>query len=531
MSELTGTCSRCNTPVNTEFVMPGGLRRHETITSDLFVSDPCFVRDVIEFKDSGRLIFIAPKGRPTVEGEQPNFAVICRKLIVNGGNKPISVTPCNPGDPGTRYGSTNVITWDQRLHGAAAGAPPAPTPPQTADDVVGTAGAAGNTGDNGVNAPAKLSIFALEVEVLNGGHLVVDWGGQDGGDGGKGQNGGRGGKGSKGSGGSDESWPSSGCKTETGDGMVGATGGRGGDGGQGGRGGDAGFTAVISTPANIGSGGVFQSSSIIFVNDGGLGGHGGKGGNHGQGGPGGPPGKKSSECDAGNQGPDGSPGDDGTDITTPGASGASKGVHTEAAVSGTCADLVPLQLVFNPIGTPIKVCRCFSGSGDADISLTGQFLDQVASIATSLAGVTATRKASSTDTQLDLKIAMTGASATGVGNLIFTPLLGPAQTLNSAIEVGKTQITAIAPNTAARGGAVTVTITGQCFDVAAPVHDVTVSGLGADALNVAVVDDLTMTCQISITATAAVGARSVTVKAGSGLSPCQHTLVNGFTIT
>ena len=51
------------------------------------------------------------------------------------------------------------------------------------------------------------------------------------------------------------------------------------------------------------------------------------------------------------------------------------------------------------------------------------------------------------------------------------------------------------------------------------------------ALNVAVVDDLTMTCQISITATAAVGARSVTVKAGSGLSPCQHTLVNGFTIT
>jgi hypothetical protein len=67
--------------------------------------------------------------------------------------------------------------------------------------------------------------------------------------------------------------------------------------------------------------------------------------------------------------------------------------------------------------------------------------------------------------------------------------------------------------------------------VTAAVHDVTVSGLGADALNVAVVDDLTMTCQISITATAATGARSVTVKAGAALGPCQHTLVNGFTIT
>lgn len=530
MSELTGTCSRCNAPVNTEFAA-GGLRRHETISSALFVSDACFVRDVIEFKDSGQLIFVTPLEPQNVERGQPSFAVICRKLIINGGNKPVSVTPCRPGDPGTQYGNTNVITWDRRLHAAANGATPPPPPPQTADGVKGTAGAVGQPGRDGAHAPAKLTVFALEVEVLNGGHLVVDWAGQDGGDGGRGQNGGRGGRGLKGSAGDDESWPGSGCDTPTGDGGVGATGGDGAAGGPGGKGGDAGLTAVISTPANLAPGGVFASPSLIFVNDGGLGGTHGKFGGQGMGGPGGPPGTKSSECAPGNPGLDGDAGADGPDITTPGPSGAPRGVVREAAVSGTCADQAPLPLVFDPIATPIKVCRCFSGSGSAQISITGQFLGQVDSVATSLAGVTATKQATSTDTQLDLKIQVTAASATGVGNLVFTPLLGPPQTLNAAIAVGSCQITSITPSTGARGSAMTVTITGQCFDPGGAVHDVVVSGLGVDALNVAVVDDQTMTCQMTITGTAAVGTRSVTVKAGQALGPCQHTLVNGFTIT
>ena len=193
--------------------------------------------------------------------------------------------------------------------------------------------------------------------------------------------------------------------------------------------------------------------------------------------------------------------------------------------------MIPRPMVFDPIAQPIKLCRCFSGSGSGDISITGQHLDQVDTVSTSLAGVTATKKASSTPTQLDLKIQITAASATGVGNLIFKPVLGSNQTLTGAIDIGKCQVTSIVPNTGARGSTVLVTITGQCFDVTGSVHDVTVSGLGVDALNVAVVDDQTMTCQIQMSATTALGTRDITVKAGSGLSPCQHTLISGFTIT
>jgi hypothetical protein len=530
MTELQNVCSRCNADVNAQFNTPGGLRQREIITTDLFWSQPCFVRDIIEFRDAGRLIFQTSKEVPGPEGGQPNYAVICRRLIINGGNKPMTLTPCNPGDPGTRYERTNVITWDRRLHGAPNGAPPPPKPPDGPQGVLGTDGVTGNAGSSGSSAPRKLTVFALEVDVQNGGHLVIDWGGQDGGDGGRGQNGGRGGRGNKGSAGQDESWPGGGCETPTGDGGTGMTGGRGGDGGPGGQGGDGGTTVVISTPANLA--GVFSSSSIVFVNDAGLGGRGGQGGLHGAGGPGGPPGNRSSDCDPGNPGADGTPGDDGTDIVTSGASGAPGHLAPfEPVAPGTCADKAPVAMVFDPIASPFKICRCFSGSGSGDISITGQFLDQVDTVTTSLAGVTATKKASSTDTQLDLKIQVTAASALGVGNLIVKPVLGPTQNLAGAIDVERCQINTITPNTGARGATVGVTIVGECFDVTAPFHDVVIGGLGVNAVNVAVVDDQTMTCQIEIASGAATGARDVTVRAGAALSPCQHALIGGFTVT
>src|ERR1043165_2298344 len=117
MSDLRCVCSLCNADITTVFTAPP-RQPPVVISADVPVTTACFVADQIEFLDKGRLIFDTSQNRP-------EYAVICRKLIVNGGNKPINVNPCNPGDPGDRY-NTNVITWDGRLKAAADGGPFSP---------------------------------------------------------------------------------------------------------------------------------------------------------------------------------------------------------------------------------------------------------------------------------------------------------------------------------------------------------------------------------------------------------------------
>jgi hypothetical protein len=112
MSDLSDVCTLCKADITAQFTAPPRLPP-VVISADLHVSKPCFVADQIEFLDKGRLIF-------DISSNNFEYAVICRKLIVSGGNKPININPCNPGDPGTRY-NTNVITWNGRLTAASAG--------------------------------------------------------------------------------------------------------------------------------------------------------------------------------------------------------------------------------------------------------------------------------------------------------------------------------------------------------------------------------------------------------------------------
>ena len=103
--------------------------------------------------------------------------------------------------------------------------------------------------------------------------------------------------------------------------------------------------------------------------------------------------------------------------------------------------------------------------------------------------------------------------------------------MTGAINVEVCQATAIVPATGLHGTTVPVTITGTSFDPSAALHNVSVSGLGVNAVNIAVVDDQTMTCDFIIDPTAAKNIRDVTVAAGPALSPCQYTLIQSFTIT
>jgi hypothetical protein len=204
--------------------------------------------------------------------------------------------------------------------------------------------------------------------------------------------------------------------------------------------------------------------------------------------------------------------------------------------SGSCSSLLPIPLQLPAASAlPLQTfIRCFSGSASGDLSVIGQDLDQVASVSTSLTGVTASIKNSSTDTELDLSIAVAANSALGTGDLIFTYTFPPGktQTLSGAIVVEACTATSISPTSGAQGAApFTVTITGTGFDPTATNHNVSVSGLGVNVSNVAVVDDQHMTCTFEVDTTAAKTTRDVTVTAGSGLGPCSYTLVQSFTVT
>jgi hypothetical protein len=536
MSDLSAVCAYCSTDINSVFVT--GPRTTVTISGQQIVTDPCFVADEIIFTGQGQLIFqIMPVN---VRQEGPvDCAVICRKLTVQGGGQPINLNPCNPGDPGTRYNNTNLITYAERLSPIPAAGPISPpnAAPGATPGAVGTTGVQGNPGTSGGHGlTGTLTVVALEVNVASGGNLVMDWAGEDGGDGGPGQNGGNGAKGATGNNGSDASWPSSGCDTATGNGGTGGDGGPGGPGGTGGQGGNANPLIVISTPANL-SGVFSDSSKITFVTQS-VGGNGGKGGHGGGAGAGGDPGHPSSSCGAGSKG---DPGNSLIGVTAnaglPGPPGTSLPRKFDVIdTSGSCSSLLPIPLQLPAASAlPLQTfIRCFSGSASGDLSVIGQDLDQVASVSTSLTGVTASIKNSSTDTELDLSIAVAANSALGTGDLIFTYTFPPGktQTLSGAIVVEACTATSISPTSGAQGAApFTVTITGTGFDPTATNHNVSVSGLGVNVSNVAVVDDQHMTCTFEVDATASKTTRDVTVTAGSGLGPCSYTLVQSFTVT
>ncbi len=528
MSDLSTVCTLCQTQINSQF---GSTRTAQVINTHMTVTGPCFVADEITFSNNGWLVF--QPNTQTQGDDQQEFAVICRKLTIDGGKQPVNTTPCKPQDPGSRYDGTNLITWTGRLTPASSGsaiAPPAPPPPGSGNN--GTDGSPGNSGASGGNPvgskrTATLVIVALEVQVLNKGNLVVDWSGQDGGDGGPGQVGGNAASGTTGNDGSDASWPSSGCDTATGNGGNGGNGGSGGSGGIGGNGGNAGQIIVISTAQNVAPSGPFRDQDTVTFITKSHGGEGGKGAKGGNGGHGGPPGAKSSECGAGSRGADGS---DNTTIAPDGSAGnpgASTVTQFETVATGTCADRFPRPLVFNPSPSQTYY-RCPAGAASADLTLTGQYLDQIASVSTSLAGVTAAIDNSSTDTQLDLTLSIAANSATGVGNLTFTYMFPPTltQALAGAIDVEISQAVSIAPISGARGSTVNVTLTGD-FDPTASHFDVSVSGAGVTVGTVTFVNDTTLTCSFVIDPTAGRNLRDVTLKAG----PCQSTLVQSFEVT
>ena len=559
MADINQLCDFCKNKVETVFMDPGGTRDLATIASTVYTNEQCFVADEIRFLNGGQLVFTPEGGRENPEGEYfRDYFVICRKLTIIGGNRPGNFNPCGPDDPGRTYSNNNVITWYHRLETPPDASAPSP---MTADDGTGhdrnkwtddnnpngnsgahgtdgSDGGVGNKGRGGIRAPS-ITLIALEVEFSGiTDHLTIDFNGQVGAKGGRGQNGGEGGNGMGGrNGDSDTTWPGTGCDRQPGNGGNGGDGGNGGAGGDGGRGGDGGAITVWSTNDLLNS--VFLSGSFSYVNGGATGGAGGLGGVGGRAGRGGNPGFPTSQCDNANSGVDGVEGSPQGLANGPGST-ANQGVSEGPGNAGpaplfetlpegdTCADMIPLAAEILPPGVqPAVVCRGFSSAASENVSMSGVNLAQINGVSTSLAGVTASIRATSNDTQLDLTIDMTSNSDVGQGDLIFSRIFGPDHIEANAITVQRFEVTAVAPGTGGRGETVDLTITGTCFDIAAALQNVSVSGAGVSVINPIFVDETTVTCSVEIGNLAPQNARDVTVQTGTR----SHTLIGGFTVT
>lgn len=194
-----------------------------------------------------------------------------------------------------------------------------------------------------------------------------------------------------------------------------------------------------------------------------------------------------------------------------------------------CTDLLPLPVEVGSAGLdPTTYCRGFSAAGSGTGTIIGSNLTQVTSIdVPGLTGVTVAKQLTSTDTQLNVKVDITGGSALGNSNLQLNRVFGPPHVMTNAITVQRFEALSITPNTGARGDSVNITISGTCFDPSALIQQVQIAGLGVTVVNVIVMDSTTITCVFEIGGLAPLAARNVTVKTGTN----QHTLIDAFTVT
>ncbi|WP_424975312.1 hypothetical protein [Dinoroseobacter sp. S124A] len=548
MPILDLVCDRCRQEIET--LIGSDPRQSEVITGDFPVHECCFIRDEIRFLNNGRLIF-EPQKRDDNEGDYcRDYTVVCRRLVVVGGGAPITLNPCGPEDPGNQYTNKNVITWRQRL---IVNDQPIPNPLKAPDGQdfgnwqdqgqgnsgvtggAGTNGNPGNKGDNGRFAP-NFALIALEV-VFEGldGHLIIDFDGQVGGRGQRGQNGGKGGKGMNGrQGQSDNSWPGEGCDRQPGHGGDGGSGGDGGKGGQGGDGGNAG-NITIASGADVIASGIFVGGKFTYVNDGGNEGSGGLGGFGGLPGGGGQAGFKTNQCDAASNGETGNPGFPPSGLGAGsnaneggiGAAGAAGSLTFETLVDPGCLDGLALKPVVNMV-EPTVLCRGFaSPANNVSVSLFGQNLAQVTAVSTTLGGVSISIQPTSTDTELKLSVDILGTSDLGPGDLILSRPLASDEVFGNAIEVRRFEVTAVTPNSVARGESGVLNIDGSCFDPSAAILQVNVSGIGVSTNSVVILNDTQIQANFDVGNAAPTGQRDVTVVNGT----TSHTLVNALTVT
>ena len=199
-------------------------------------------------------------------------------------------------------------------------------------------------------------------------------------------------------------------------------------------------------------------------------------------------------------------------------------VTTAAGTSGAqpfTVDLPP------PPGTPtltsVSPNQGLRGTTVA-VTLTGTNFIVGATTVNVGAGMTATNVVVGSSTSLTANFVLDPAAVVGPRIVTVTTAGGTSVPQGFTINLPPPTLTSVAPNQGTRGTIVAVTLTGTNFVAGATV--VNVSGADATASNVVVVSPTSLTASVVIDATAAGGARTVTVTTAGGTSGAQTFTVN-----
>jgi large repetitive protein len=163
------------------------------------------------------------------------------------------------------------------------------------------------------------------------------------------------------------------------------------------------------------------------------------------------------------------------------------------------------------------------------VTLTGTGLTGATAINVSGSGVSSSGLTVVNTSTVTATFTITATAGLTTRNVSVTTLIGTTNTTTfTVVAPPAPTLTSVSPNTGVRGTAVPVTLTGT--DFTATGASVAVSGTGVTVSGLTVVNDTTITATFTITATAGLTARNVSVKTPGGTTSAQTFTVLGPTL-
>ncbi len=196
---------------------------------------------------------------------------------------------------------------------------------------------------------------------------------------------------------------------------------------------------------------------------------------------------------------------------------AASGLRTLTVVQGSSSGSTTFTVT--PAGPLVtSVTPAFGTSGTTvTITLTGSGFVSGATIVPSGAGITVGRTTVVSATQITAQLSLGGATGPRTFHVVLSsaPYLVTSAPVNFTVNPPTPAITALTPPSAALGASVDVTLIGRNFATGATVA---ISGSGFSVTNVVVVNQTKITATLRLTATTAVGGRTITVTTPAGTS-------------
>jgi hypothetical protein len=207
-------------------------------------------------------------------------------------------------------------------------------------------------------------------------------------------------------------------------------------------------------------------------------------------------------------------------------------VNIEVVTSGGGSNTLPFA-INGPVLNSIAPNSANQGSGTTptvvNVTLTGSGLTGTTAVNVSGNGFTVTNVVAVNDTTVTATFAIASNATGGARNVTTTSAAGTSNAVTFTVIVPPGALTSISPNTGARGTSVAVILSGTRLTGSTGIN---VNGGGITVSGFNVVSDTQINATFTISATAALTARNVTVSTAGGVSnPVTFTVVSPGTPT